>query len=108
MWSVRRLYNKVYRITPAVQHIVFHYSPPLYQMTNVTSGGIAVVREHQLQKNPTPPFYQRRNNERRKKNKSLDTTNIWPWVPAGLDAKSDRAGWLPAVSYCSALLYTSS
>jgi hypothetical protein len=29
-------------------------------------------------------------------------TNIWPWVPAGLDAKSDRAGWLPAVSYCSA------
>jgi hypothetical protein len=31
-------------------------------------------------------------------------TNIWPWVPAGPDAKSDRAGWLPAVSYCSALL----
>jgi hypothetical protein len=25
-------------------------------------------------------------------------------VPAGLDAKSDRAGWLPAVSYCTALL----
>jgi hypothetical protein len=34
------------------------------------------------------------------------STNIWPWVPAGLDARSDRAGWLSAVSYCSALLLT--
>jgi hypothetical protein len=34
----------------------------------------------------------------------MPVTNVWPWVPAGLDAKSDRAGWLPAVSYCSALL----
>jgi hypothetical protein len=31
--------------------------------------------------------------------------NIWPWVPAGLDTRSKCAGWLPAVSYCSALLY---
>jgi hypothetical protein len=38
------------------------------------------------------------------KQKSWHRTNIWPWVPAGLDAKSDRAGWLAAVSYCSALL----
>jgi hypothetical protein len=29
---------------------------------------------------------------------------MWPWVPAGIDARSDRAGWLPAVSYCSAML----
>jgi hypothetical protein len=40
------------------------------------------------------------------KNKSLNTEQIY-WVPAGLDAKSDRAGWLPAVSYCSALLSSS-
>jgi hypothetical protein len=47
---------------------------------------------------------ERRNNERRKKQKSWHWTNILPWVPEGLDAKSDRVGWLPAVSYCSALL----
>jgi hypothetical protein len=29
-------------------------------------------------------------------------TNIWPWVPAGLDARSDCAGWLQAVTYWSA------
>jgi hypothetical protein len=57
-----------------------------------------------IKKSPTPPFYQRRNNERREK-KSWHWTNIWSWVPAGLDARSDRAGWLPAVSYCSALLW---
>jgi hypothetical protein len=27
---------------------------------------------------------------------------MWPWVPAGLDARSGRAGWLPAVSFYSA------
>jgi hypothetical protein len=42
--------------------------------------------------------------KKKKKQKSWHWTNIWPWVRAGLDAKSDRAGWLPAVSYCSALL----
>jgi hypothetical protein len=40
--------------------------------------------------------------QRKKKKKVLTQNNIWPWFPAGLDAKSDRAGWLPAVSYCSA------
>jgi hypothetical protein len=39
-----------------------------------------------------------------KNTKVLTLNNIWSWAPAGLDAKSDRAGWLPAVSYCSALL----
>jgi hypothetical protein len=29
------------------------------------------------------------------------------WVPAGADARCERAGWLPAVSFCSALLYES-
>jgi hypothetical protein len=42
--------------------------------------------------------------QHKKKQKSWHRTNIWPWVPAGLDAKNDRAGCLPAVSYCSALL----
>jgi hypothetical protein len=41
------------------------------------------------------------NNERREKNKSID---IEAMVPAELDARSDRAGWLPALSYSSALL----
>jgi hypothetical protein len=53
------------------------------------------------------PFYQMRYNGRKKKTKSWHWTNIWPWVPARLDARSDRAGWLPAVSYCSALLENS-
>jgi hypothetical protein len=39
-----------------------------------------------------------------KRSKVVGESNKWPWVPAGLDAKSDRAGWLPTVSYCSALV----
>jgi hypothetical protein len=35
---------------------------------------------------------------------SVDIGNYIKRDKAGLDAKSDRAGWLPAVSYCSALL----
>jgi hypothetical protein len=30
------------------------------------------------------------------------STDLWSWVPAGLDARHDHAGWLPAVSFCSA------
>jgi hypothetical protein len=41
---------------------------------------------------------------RKKTQRSRHTTNIWPRVPPGPDARSDRAGWLPAVSFCSALL----
>jgi hypothetical protein len=41
--------------------------------------------------------------EKKTKVLTLNKYSIWPWVPAGLDAKSDRTGWLPAVSYCSAL-----
>jgi hypothetical protein len=70
----------------------------------VTSGGIGVVRKHQLQKKAQPlPFIKGGTTKEKKKTKVL-TQNKWPWVPAGLDAKTDRAGWLPAVSYCSALL----
>jgi hypothetical protein len=48
----------------------------------------------------------RRINERENKTKqrSWHWTNIWPWVPAGPDTRCERAGWLPAVSFCSALL----
>jgi hypothetical protein len=64
MRSVSRLYNPSYKYNSF--------------SINVTSGGTGVVREHQLQKKSlTPPFYQRRNNERRKKNKSLDTEQIY-------------------------------
>jgi hypothetical protein len=56
MWYVPRLYNE--------EQLRLRESLPYF---NVTSGGIGVVREHQLQKSPTPPFYQRRNNEIRKK-----------------------------------------
>jgi hypothetical protein len=58
-----------------------------------------------MKKNQPLPFI-KGGTKKEEKNKSLDTEqiHIWPLVPAGLDAKSDRAGWLPAVSYCSALL----
>jgi hypothetical protein len=35
------------------------------------------------------------------KEKKQHWTNIWPWVPAGPDARCERAGWLPAVSFWS-------
>jgi hypothetical protein len=39
-------------------------------------------------------------NERKEKQRSWHWTNIWPWVPAGPDARCERAGWLPAVTFC--------
>jgi hypothetical protein len=72
----------------------------------VTSAGVRYSKGTPIIINVQPrPFYQRKNNERRKKN-VLTLTNIWPWVPVGLDAKSDHAGCLPAVSHCSALQKT--
>jgi hypothetical protein len=72
---------------------------------NVTSGGIRVVRKHQLQKKTNPSLLSKEE-QRKKKNKTkvLTQNKYMAMGPAGLDAKSDRAGWLPAVSYCSALL----
>jgi hypothetical protein len=55
-------------------------------------------------KKPNPSLFIKGGTTKEKKHKSWHWTNIWPWVPAGIDAKSDRASWLPAVSYCSALL----
>jgi hypothetical protein len=56
-------------------------------------------------KKPNPSLLSKEEQRKKKqKQKSWHRTNIWPWVPAWLDAKSDHAGWLPAVSYCSALL----
>jgi hypothetical protein len=37
---------------------------------------------------------------RESKQRSWHWTNIWPWVPAGPGARFERAGWLPAVSFC--------
>jgi hypothetical protein len=34
------------------------------------------------------------------KQRSWHWTNIWPWVPGGPGARIERAGWLPAVSFC--------
>jgi hypothetical protein len=55
-------------------------------------------------KKSNPSLFNKGGTTKEEINKSWHWTNIWPWVPAGLDARSDRAGWLPAVSYCSALL----
>jgi hypothetical protein len=47
----------------------------------VTSGGIGVVREHQLQKKPNPSLLskeeQQKKKKKKKKNKSLDTEQIY-------------------------------
>jgi hypothetical protein len=87
---------------------------------NVTSGrkrcsnGTPIIKKVQ-----TLPFYQRRNNERRKRKTKVLTLNKYMamgsngarcqewlcWLVAGsklllcsADARSERAGWLPAVS----------
>jgi hypothetical protein len=57
---------------------------------NRCSKGTPIIKKRQ-----TPPFLSEE--EQRKKGKKTR-------VPEGLDARSDRAGWLPAVSYCSAPL----
>jgi hypothetical protein len=44
---------------------------------NVTSGGIGVVREHQLQKKPNPSLLSKEEQRKKKKNKSLDTEQIY-------------------------------
>jgi hypothetical protein len=71
----------------------------------VTSGGIKCGKGTPIIKKPNPSlFIKGGTTKEEKKQKFWHWTNIWPWVPAGPDARSDRAGWLPAVSYCSALL----
>jgi hypothetical protein len=73
----------------------------------VTSGGIRCSKGTPIIKKSNPSLFIKggTTKEEEKKTKVLTLNKyIWPWVPAGLDAKSDRAGWLPAVSYCSALL----
>jgi hypothetical protein len=71
----------------------------------VASGGIRCSKGTLIIKKPNPSLLSKEEQrKKKKKQKSWHWTNIWPWVPAGLNANSDRAGWLPAVSYCSALL----
>jgi hypothetical protein len=75
---------------------------------NVTSGGIRCSKGTSIiKKKPNPSHFIQGGSTKEGgggKQKSWHWTNVWPWVPAGLDARSDRAGWLSAVSYCSALL----
>jgi hypothetical protein len=72
----------------------------------VTSGGIRCSKGTPIIKKPNPSLLSKEEQQKKKKkNKRLDTEQIYGHgSPAGLDAESDRAGWLPAVSYCSALL----
>jgi hypothetical protein len=54
-----------------------------------------------IYKRPTPSFINKEDQRKRgKKQRSWHWTNIWPWVPAGPDARCECAGWLPAVSFC--------
>jgi hypothetical protein len=69
----------------------------------VTSGGIRCSKGTQIIRKPNPSLFIKGGTMKEgKKQKSWYWTNIWPWVPAGLDARSDHGGWLPAVNYCSA------
>jgi hypothetical protein len=81
------------------ENVLYVYIPYF----NVTSGGIRCSKGTPIIKKPKPSLFIKGGTTKEKKNKSLDTEQIWPWVPAGVDAKSDRAGWLPTLSYCSAL-----
>jgi hypothetical protein len=39
-------------------------------------------------------LWKRRSKEEKKKQSSWKWTNIWSWVPTGLDTTTNRAGWL--------------
>jgi hypothetical protein len=69
----------------------------------VTSGGKRCSKGTPNIKKFNPSLFIKGGTTKEEKTKVL-TLQQWPWVPAGLDARSEGAGWLPAVSYCSALL----
>jgi hypothetical protein len=72
---------------------------------NVTSGGIGCSMGAPIIKKSNLSLLSKEEQRKKEKITKVLTLNkyIWPWVPAGLDARSDRAGWL----LCSALLYGS-
>jgi hypothetical protein len=70
----------------------------------MTSGRIRCSKGTPLIKKSNPSLFIKGGTTKEEKNKSLDIEkNIWPWVPMGLDARSDCAGFVPAVRHCSAL-----
>jgi hypothetical protein len=72
----------------------------------VTSGAIRCNKGTPIvEKSPTPPFLSKEEQREKGKTRSIDIEQIYRHgSQRGLDDGSDRAGWLPAVSYCSALL----
>jgi hypothetical protein len=81
-----------------VNNVYYVYIPYF----NVTSSGIKCSKGTPIIKKSNPSLFIGGRTKQGGK-KSWHWTNIWPWVPAGLDARNDRVGWLPTVSYCSAL-----
>jgi hypothetical protein len=92
----------------SVWNIYIFYSTHGREKKYVTSGGVRCSKWTPIYiyiyiyiyKRPTHPLSIRRINERKEKQRSWHWTNIWPWVPAGPDSRCERAGWLPAVSFC--------
>jgi hypothetical protein len=70
----------------------------------VTSGGIRCSKGTPIIKKSNPSLFMKGGTT--KKGKKVLTLNKYMAMDfSGLDARSDRAGWLPAVSYyCSAML----
>jgi hypothetical protein len=64
---------------------------------NVTSGEIRCIKGTPIIKKPNPSLFIKGGTSKEEKNKSLDTEQIY-----GHGFQRDRAGWLPAASYCSA------
>jgi hypothetical protein len=98
--------TKTYWLTDRQSQCDFDFDLPLrLPYFNVTSGEKRCSKGTPIIKKSNPSlFIKGGTTKEEKKQKSWHWTNIWPWVPTGLDARSDRAGCLPAVSYCSALL----
>jgi hypothetical protein len=71
----------------------------------LTSGGKRCSKGTPIIKKSNPSLFIKGGTTKEGKKQTYShRTNKWPWVPVGFDARSDCAGWLPAVSYCSALL----
>jgi hypothetical protein len=78
---------------------------------NVTSGGVRCSKWtpiYILKKTKHSSINKEDQRKGGKKQRCWHWTNIWPWVPARPDARCERAGWLPAVSFCFCFCFCSS
>jgi hypothetical protein len=66
---------------------------------NVTSGGVSCRKWTPIYIKKTNRFSINKEDQWKKK-RSWHWTNKWHWVPVGPDARSERAGCLPAVRLC--------